>query len=89
MIRYKVTRKSVRFNRQTYHMGEYLPKSFSERDMYRIMYPSRITKVEVPDEEVSPVITEGTNVAKSVPVAPVKQTGAPLSGITKVVSVKK
>ena len=50
--RYKVIRQSVRFCKQTYHVGDLLPESFSERDLYRILYPSRVKKVDIPDEIV-------------------------------------
>lgn len=92
--RYRVVRQTVRFCKQTYHKGEFLPESFSERDLYRVLYPSRIEKVEVPDvsetevasvttqlPEVTPVInTQGTTQAAKTPAAPIKNNGASLSG---------
>lgn len=51
MERYQVTRKSVRFKRQTYNVGDLLPKEFSTRDLWQVMYPSRVSLVDVPDEE--------------------------------------
>lgn len=96
--RYRVARQSVRFCKQTYHKGEFLPESFSERDLYRVLYPSRIEKVEVPDEPVkeatstevpptqtTPVVnTQGTNQAVKTPAAPTKTNGASLSGQSNV-----
>ena len=83
MIRFKVACKSIRWNRKTFHAGEYLPESFTEKDKYRVLYPSRIIKV---DEEVKETVeevpkTEGTKSAANTPVAPVKPTGAALSGL--------
>lgn len=93
--RYRVARQSVRFCKQTYHKGEFLPESFSERDLYRVLYPSRIEKVEVPDiveTETAPVVdapsspttpvvdTQGTKQAAKTPAAPTKTNGASLSG---------
>lgn len=96
--RYKVVRQSVRFGKQTYHVGDLLPESFSERDLYRVLYPSRIEKVEIADTEVQtpPVVpvapaaiqtpvanAQGVTPAKANPtIAPVKPTGASLSGTT-------
>ena len=82
MTRYKVIRKSIRWNRQTYHTGDLLPETFSEKDKYRVLYPSRIASVEVKEEvKTAPVVSEGTKAAEK-PVAPVKPTGA-ISGVTK------
>lgn len=92
--RYRVTRKSVRFCKQTYHTGELLPETFSERDLYRVLYPSRIEKVNVPDKPpaaAAPVTTappqttpavnaQGTNQAVKTLAAPIKTTGTSLSG---------
>lgn len=92
--RFRVVRQSVRFCKQTYHKGEFLPESFSERDLYRVLYPSRIEKVEVPDTEQvtnapeatpapssTPVVDDkGTNKAAKPSAAPTKTTGASLSG---------
>lgn len=86
-VRYRVVRKSVRFCKQTYHKGELLPESFSERDLYRVLYPSRIEKVNVPDEPVktetenpaptTPVVNaQGSNQAAKTPAAPIKTNGA-------------
>ena len=50
MVRFKVACKSIRWNRKTFHAGEYLPESFTEKDKYRVLYPSRIVKV---NEEVA------------------------------------
>lgn len=60
MIRYQVVRKEVRFGKRTYRKGEYLPESFSEKDKYRVLYPSRIAKVDVPDpiDVSSPSVAE-------------------------------
>lgn len=60
MVRYQVIRKDVRFGKRTYRKGEYLPESFSERDKYKVLYPSRIAKVEVPDpiDVSSPSVAE-------------------------------
>lgn len=49
MKRFKVIRKDVRFNHRTFHTGDLLPEGFSEKDKYRVLYPSRIAEVEVPD----------------------------------------
>lgn len=81
MIRYKVIRKSIRWNRQTYHTGDLLPETFSEKDKYRVLYPSRITSVEVKEVKTTPIVSMGTKAAEK-PVAPVKSTGA-ISGATK------
>lgn len=87
--RYKVVRKNVRFCKQTYHKGEFLPESFSERDLYRVLYPSRIEKVEISDvaepENKAATSTQGVNPAKAKPAAPTKTHGASLSGT----SIKK
>ena len=86
-IRYRVARQTVRFCKQTYRKGELLPESFSERDFYRVLYPSRIEKVIVPDTpevKSTPVeSTQGTNQEAKAPAAPVKSTGASLSGQLK------
>ena len=90
-IRYRVKRQSVRFCKQTYHKGEFLPESFSERDLYRILYPSRVEKVElaeggtIPPESSSivkqpQVVSQGVAKAVKTPAAPVKTTGTSLSG---------
>lgn len=82
--RYRVARQTVRFCKQTYRKGEFLPESFSERDLYRVLYPSRIEKVEIPDEpetKTTPVVNaQGINHAEKTLAAPVKNTGASLSG---------
>lgn len=83
MARFKVARKSIRWNRRTFHAGEYLPESFTEKDKYRVLYPSRIIKV---NEEIKETVKEvpkieGTKSAENTPVAPVKSTGAALSGL--------
>jgi hypothetical protein len=71
-----------------------MPESFSERDLYRVLYPSRLEKVEVPDEvktppvsndvskqaEAAASISQGNNQAAKTPAAPIKTTGASLSG---------
>ncbi len=99
MARFKVIRKSVRWNRKTYHAGEYLPESFTEKDMYRVLYPSRIQKEEVAKVEkavqekevekpVQPKVSTGTKSAKSTPVAPTKTTGAPISGAKVIAKTK-
>lgn len=49
MKRFKVIRKDVRYNHRTFHAGDLLPEGFSEKDKYRVLYPSRIAAVEVPD----------------------------------------
>lgn len=91
MTRYKVIRKSVRWNKHTYHVGEYLPESFTEKDKYRVLYPSRIQKEEVKEpvqkKTVQPKASMGTKNAESTPAAPLKTTGAPISGAK--VTVKK
>lgn len=93
--RYRVVRQTVRFCKQTYRVGELMPESFSERDLYRVLYPSRLEKVEIPDETVTaepPVsdvvspevpavkVSQGTIPAAKTPAAPTKTTGASLSG---------
>lgn len=91
--RYRVSRQTVRYNKQTYRKGEFLPSSFSERDLYKVLYPSRLEIVEVPDEPVeqktetpapaTPVApTQGNNQAAKTPAAPIKTLGASLSGQT-------
>ena len=87
MARFKVIRKSVRWNKQTYHTGEYLPESFTEKDMYRVLYPSRIQKEDTKSVEQVKV-PEGTKNAESTPVAPVKTTGAALSGVKQTLGTK-
>jgi hypothetical protein len=71
-----------------------MPESFSERDLYRVLYPSRLEKVEISDEttaeekeaaattpETSAVkVSQGTIPAAKTPAAPTKTTGASLSG---------
>lgn len=71
-----------------------MPETFSERDMYRVLYPSRIKKVEVPDTstgnnnpvtplplQTTPVVNvQGDNQAAKTPAAPIKTTGTSLSG---------
>lgn len=95
-IRYRVARQTVRFCKQTYRKGEFMPESFSERDLYRILYPSRLEKVEVPDKveavsvsdkaseqvETAKSILSGSNQAEKTPAAPKKSTGTPLSSQT-------
>ena len=92
--RYRVTRQTVRFGKQTYRVGELLPASFSERDLYRVLYPSRLEKVEVPDEPVASAtevkntsmadnavtVSQGNTNAVKPSAAPTKNTGASLSG---------
>lgn len=91
--RYRVARQTVRFCKQTYHVGELLPESFSERDMYRVLYPSRIEKVEVPDEvetaasKIAEPAQEAAVEASKAPIqaaktlaAPTKTTGTSISG---------
>lgn len=89
--RYRVKRQSVRFCKQTYHVGEFLPETFSERDLYRILYPSRVEKVELAEGGVIPPesnprverpqnISQGVAKAVKTPAAPVKTTGTSLSG---------
>lgn len=88
MVRYKVIRKSIRWNRQTYHTGDLLPETFSEKDKYRVLYPSRITSVEVKEEvKTTPIVSMGTKAAEK-PVAPAKPTGA-ISGAIKVAAKVK
>lgn len=89
-IRYRVKNKSVRFCKQTYHKGEFLPETFSERDLYRILYPSRVEKVELAEGGVippksNPIVNQPQNISQGViktaktPAAPVKTTGTSLS----------
>ena len=81
--RYKVVRQNIRFNKQTYHTGEFLPESFSERDLYKVLYPSRIEKVQIPDSAPVVLDTVATNqgsIPARTPAAPIKTTGASLSG---------
>lgn len=56
MIRYRVKRKFIKFKGKMYKVGELLPPTFTEREMYRNIYPSRIEAVEMPevDEKTSP-----------------------------------
>lgn len=97
--RYRVVRQSVRFGKMTYRKGELLPESFAERDLYRVLYPSRLEKVEVADEVVQPksvdagegqttptpvTTSQAPNPAVKTPAAPIKPTGASLSGQTTV-----
>lgn len=93
-IRYRVARQTVRFGKQTYRVGELMPVSFSERDLYRVLYPSRLEKVEVPDETATPTtevkatpVEEKANTvpqeekpAEKTPAAPTKPSGTSLSG---------
>jgi len=92
--RYRVARQSIRFGKKTYRKGELLPESFSERDLYRVLYPSRIEKVEVADGVVqteaaksteseaasTPVTTSQASKPAETPAAPTKPIGASLSG---------
>lgn len=87
MTRFKVACKSIRWNRKTFHAGEYLPESFTEKDKYRVLYPSRITSVEVKEVKTTPIVSMGTKTAEK-PVAPIKPTGA-ISGATKTVAKVK
>lgn len=90
--RYRVVRQTVRYGKQTYHKGEFLPESFTERDIYKILYPSRLEKVEVATEntipEAAPQVTksqtsvQGVVNAVKTPAAPIKNTGASLGGKT-------
>jgi len=80
MPRFKVIRKSVRWNKQTYHLGEYLPETFTEKDKYRVLYPSRIAMVEDEPAKTVAVNSNGTKNAEDTSVAPTKTTGAALSG---------
>ena len=92
--RYRVVRQTVRYGKKTYRVGEFMPESFSDRDLYRVLYPSRLEKVEIPDmtttaeapevvttatQEPAPVI-QGNEKAAKTPAAPTKTTGASLSG---------
>lgn len=84
-VRYKVARQKIRFNKQTYHVGEFLPESFSERDLYKVLYPSRIEKVIVPElattatNTSAATVSQGaTNAVKS-SAAPITNNGASLS----------
>lgn len=47
MIRYKVIAKEVRYKKKTYRLGEYLPDGFSEKDKYRLLYPSRVAAEDI------------------------------------------
>ncbi len=49
MIRYKVVRKDIRYKNKTYSEGALLPETFTERDKFRLLYPSRVEEVTVPD----------------------------------------
>lgn len=91
--RYRVIRKSIRYGKQTYHKGEFLPESFTERDIYKVLYPSRLEKVElatggVISPEVNPAVTKPQTVVSGVanavktPAAPTKSIGTSLSGHT-------
>ena len=91
--RFRVARQSVRYNKQTYRKGEFLPESFTERDIYKVLYPSRLEEVEVATGGiVSPAVTStamtsqsvisGVSNAEKTLAAPTKTTGASLSGNT-------
>lgn len=51
--RYRVKFKYVKFKGVMYQAGELLPSTFSEKDRFRNIYPSRIEQVDVeePDKE--------------------------------------
>lgn len=51
--RFIVTRLWVKYGRQIYRQGELLPATFTERDVYRNIYPSRIGEVTLTDEELA------------------------------------
>ena len=51
--RFIVTRLWVKYGRQIYRQGELLPVTFTERDVYRNIYPSRIGEVTLTDEELA------------------------------------
>ncbi len=91
--RYRVARQTVRYGKQTYHKGEFLPESFTERDIYKVLYPSRLEKVELATGGVvSPevnlaatnpqTVVSGVSNAAKTPAAPIKTTGTSLSGNT-------
>lgn len=61
MIRVQVIRKSVRWKKQTYREGDLLPEDFREKDIHRLLYPSRVRAVEIktqPATEVPPKTSE-------------------------------
>lgn len=89
MIRYQVIRKEIRFNRHTYHAGEMLPESFSEKDKYRVLYPSRIAKVEVPDaiDVSSPSVAEQKMVVAGMTAKATQQAQAPINAKVPVSAV--
>ena len=47
MDKFRVTRGKVYWHRKVFSAGDYLPEDFTEKDIYRTLYPSRIEKVTV------------------------------------------
>jgi hypothetical protein len=47
--RYKVVRLWVKYKGRVYRAGELLPEEFNHHDRFRLIYPSRVGLVEVPD----------------------------------------
>nr|DAX58166.1 MAG TPA: Large polyvalent protein associated domain 26 [Caudoviricetes sp.] len=98
MKRFKVISKNIRWNRCTYYEGELLPETFTERDMYRVLYPSRIECVEVEEDKTATTKAITSKITSSVtstasknagiekaekPVSPRPITGAQAASATK------
>lgn len=49
MDKFRVTRGKVYWHRKVFKAGEYLPEDFTEKDIHRTLYPSRIEKVSTPE----------------------------------------
>jgi hypothetical protein len=62
MLRYFVERQSVKYKGKMYLEGELLPETFTEKERFRVLYPSRIGTKEVP--EVAKTIS-GTSPVKT------------------------
>lgn len=58
MDKFRVTRGKVYWHRKVFSAGDYLPEDFTEKDIYRTLYPSRIEKVTITETPKAEVKTE-------------------------------
>lgn len=50
MTRFVVIAKQVKYKGKMYNVGDLLPPNFSEKERFRLLYPSRVGTVEVAEE---------------------------------------
>lgn len=58
MKRFVVIAKQVKYKGKMYNVGDFLPPNFSEKERFRLLYPSRVGTVEVPEEPKTATVSK-------------------------------